>query len=103
MRELFVEQFDDGTMPGHPTVSAGFVASLEKAGDNMTGFTNLDYDIGAKWLEVLKEIAPNVTRVGVIRDPSTTTGIGQFAAIQSLARTFQVEVSPLGGRDARDI
>jgi len=103
MRELFVEQFDDGTMPGHPTVSAGFVASLAKPGGNMTGFTNLDYDIGAKWLEVLKEIAPNVTRVGVIRDPSTTTGIGQFAAIQSLARTFQVEVSPLGGRDARDI
>jgi putative tryptophan/tyrosine transport system substrate-binding protein len=84
-------------------VSAGFVASLAKPGGNMTGFTNIEYSIGAKWLELLKEIAPHVTRVGVIRDPAVTAGIGQFAAIQSAARTFGVEVSPLGGRDARDI
>ena len=84
-------------------VSAGFVVSLAKPGGNMTGFTNIDYDIGAKWLELLKEIAPDVTRVGVIRDPTTTASIGQLAAVQSVARTFGVEVSPLGGRDAKDI
>ena len=63
----------------------------------------MDYSIGAKWLEVLKEIAPHVTRIGVIRDPTITAGIGQFAAIQSSAQSLGVEVSPLGGRDARDI
>jgi putative tryptophan/tyrosine transport system substrate-binding protein len=84
-------------------VSAGFIVSLAKPGGNMTGFTNFDYDIGAKWLELLKEIAPHVTRVGVIRDPTITSGIGQFVAVQSMARTFRVEVSALGGRDAKDI
>ena len=84
-------------------VSAGFIVGLAKPGGNMTGFTNFDYDIGAKWLELLKEIAPHVTRVGVIRDPSTTSGMAQFAAVQSVARTFGVEVSALGGRDAKDI
>jgi putative ABC transport system substrate-binding protein len=59
--------------------------------------------MSAKWLEILKEIAPNVTRVGVIRDPTSTSSIGQFAAIQSAARTFRVEVSALGGRDVKDI
>ena len=84
-------------------VSAGFVASLARPGGNITGFTNIEYDIGAKWLELLKEIAPNVTRVGVIRDPTNTASIGQFAATQSVARSFGVEVTPLGGRDAKDI
>ena len=84
-------------------VSGGFVASLARPGGNITGFTNIEYDAGAKWLELLKEIAPHVTRVGVIRDPTVTTSIGQFAAVQSAARSFGVEVSPLGGRDARDI
>jgi putative ABC transport system substrate-binding protein len=84
-------------------VSAGFVASLARPGGNMTGFTNIEYDIGAKWLELLKEIAPLVTRVGVIRDPTVTASIGQFAAVQSAARSFGVEVSPLGGRDAKEI
>jgi putative ABC transport system substrate-binding protein len=84
-------------------VSAGFVASLAKPGGNMTGFTVFDYDIGAKWLELLKEIAPNLTRVGVIRDPTSTTSIGQLAAIQSAARFLRVEISPLGGQDAKDI
>ena len=84
-------------------VSAGFVASLARPGGNITGFTNIEYDIGAKWLELLKEIAPHVTRVGVIRDPTNTASIGQFAAIQSAARSFGVEVTPLGGRDAKDI
>ncbi|MFZ3251711.1 MAG: ABC transporter substrate-binding protein [Pseudolabrys sp.] len=84
-------------------VSAGFVASLAKPGGNITGFTNFDYNMGVKWLELLKEIAPNVVRVGVIRDPTVTTSIGQLAAINSVARSFGVEVSPLGGLDARDI
>jgi len=84
-------------------VSAGFVASLAKPGGNMTGFTSIDYEIGVKWLEILKEIAPNLTRVGVIRDPTVSSSIGQLAAIQSVARTFRVEVSALGGRDAKDI
>ena len=84
-------------------VSAGFVSSRAKPGGNMTGFTVFDYEIGAKWLELLKEIAPGLTRVGVIRDPSTTTGIGQLAAVQSAARLFRVEVAPLGGHDGKDI
>ena len=84
-------------------VSAGFVSSLAKPGGNMTGFSNVDYGMGAKWVELLKEIAPHVSRVGVIRDPTSTASIGQFAAIQSAARSFGLEVSPLGGRDAREI
>ena len=88
---------------GADPVSAGFVASLAKPGGNITGFTNFDYNIAAKWLELLKEIAPNVARVGVIREPTVTSSIGQLATINSVARSFGVEVSPLGGRDARDI
>ncbi|MGA8972779.1 MAG: ABC transporter substrate-binding protein [Pseudolabrys sp.] len=84
-------------------VSAGFVASLAKPSGNITGFTNIEYSIGAKWLELLKEIAPGVTRVGVIRDPAATSSIGQFGAIQSVAPSFGVELSALGGRDASEI
>jgi putative ABC transport system substrate-binding protein len=82
-------------------VTAGFVTSLAKPGGNITGFTVFDYEIGAKWLGLLKEIAPNVTRVGVIREPTSTSSIGQFGAIQSAAT--KVEVSPLGGQDSKDI
>jgi putative ABC transport system substrate-binding protein len=84
-------------------VSGGFVASLAKPGGNITGFTNVDYGFGAKWVELLKEIAPHVTRVGVVRDPTSTASIGQLGAIQTAALSFGLEVSPLGGRDARDI
>jgi putative ABC transport system substrate-binding protein len=84
-------------------VSAGFVASMAKPGGNITGFTLFDYEIGAKWLGLLKEIAPNVTRVGVIREPTSTSSIGQFGATQSAARLLKVEVSPLGGQDGKDI
>jgi putative ABC transport system substrate-binding protein len=84
-------------------VSGGFVASLAKPGGNITGFTNFDYGMAAKWLELLKEIAPYVTHVGVIRDPTATVSIAELAAIQSAGRTLGLEVSPLGGRDARDI
>ena len=61
-------------------VTAGFVASLAKPGGNITGFPNFEYGIGTKWLELLKEIAPRVTRIGVVRDPTVTSNIGQFAA-----------------------
>jgi putative tryptophan/tyrosine transport system substrate-binding protein len=84
-------------------VSAGFVDSLAKPGGNLTGFTNIEYNVGAKWLELLKEIVPSITHVGAIRDPSVTSSIGQFASIQSAAQTFGVEVIPLGGRNAKDI
>jgi ABC-type uncharacterized transport system substrate-binding protein len=84
-------------------VSGGFVASLAKPGGNITGFTPFEYGMVAKWVELLKELAPYVTHVGVIRDPSVTNSMGQLAAIQSAARSFALEVSPLGGRDARDI
>jgi len=84
-------------------VSAGIVASLAKPGGNVTGFMAFDYEIAAKWLELLKEIAPNVTRVGVIRDPTITASIGQLAAIQSAARLSRVEVVPVGGQDGKDI
>jgi putative ABC transport system substrate-binding protein len=84
-------------------VSAGFVASLAKPGANLTGFMSFDYDIAAKWLDLLKEIAPNVVRVGVIRDPTSTASIGQLSAVQSTARLSRVDVSPLGGKDGKDI
>ena len=66
-------------------VGAGFVKSLARPGGNTTGFTVFEYSVGGKWLELLKEIAPGVKRVAVIRDPSVAAGIGQFAAIQALA------------------
>lgn len=84
-------------------VSSGIVASLARPGANLTGFMPFDYEIGAKWFELLKEIAPNVTRVGAVRDPGVTASIGQLAAIQSAARVARVEVIPLGGRDSKDV
>ena len=84
-------------------VSTGIVASLANPGGNMTGFMVFDYEIAAKWLELLKEIAPSVTRVGAIRDPSVTAVIGQLSAIQSAARLSRLEVIPLGGQDGKDI
>ena len=84
-------------------VGSGLVASLAKPGGNITGFTVFDYEMGAKWLGLLKEIAPNVMRVGVIREPTSTSSIGQFGATQSAARLFKVEVSPLGGQGSKDI
>jgi putative ABC transport system substrate-binding protein len=80
-------------------VGAGFVDSLSRPGGNATGFTGFDYSIGAKWLELLKEIAPNVTRVAVIRDPETAAGVGQLAAIQSVAPSLRVELVPINLRD----
>ena len=76
-------------------VGAGLVASLARPGGNTTGFTQFEYGISGKWLELLKQIAPGVTRAAVIRDPSQFSGVGQFAAIQTVAPSFGVEVSPV--------
>jgi putative ABC transport system substrate-binding protein len=84
-------------------VGSGFVASLARPGGNTTGFASTEFGISGKWLELLKEIAPRVTRVAVLRDPTNALGIGQFAAIQSVAPSFGVELSPIDVRDAREI
>jgi putative tryptophan/tyrosine transport system substrate-binding protein len=80
-------------------VAAGFVASLARPGGNATGFTTSEYGISAKWLELLKEIAPGVTRAAVLRDPTIAAGLGQLASIQSAAPSFGVELSPIDVRD----
>src|SRR5262249_7972503 len=79
--------------------SAGFVAHPAQPGGNATGFTIYEYSMSGKWLELLKEIAPGVTRVAVLRDPTVASGIGQFGAIQIVAPSLGVEVRPLGVRD----
>ena len=84
-------------------VGAGFVDSLARPGGNATGFMPFEYSMGGKWLELLKQIAPGVTRVAVLRDPANAAGIGQFAAIQAVAPSLRVEVSPVNVRDAGEI
>jgi putative tryptophan/tyrosine transport system substrate-binding protein len=76
-------------------VGAGFIDSLARPGGNITGFTQFDYSIAAKWLALLKEIAPNTTRAAVLRDPAITAGIGQWATIQSVSSSVGIEVSPI--------
>ena len=84
-------------------VGAGFVASLARPGGNATGFTSFEYGMTGKWPELLKEIAPRVTRVALLRDPTTPQGTGQFGAIQSVAPSLGLEVSPVNVRDAGEI
>jgi len=84
-------------------VSGGFVESLARPGGNTTGFLLFEYGISGKWLELLKEIAPRVTRVAVLRDPTQSGGTGQLGAIQSAASQLGVEFRPVGVRDAREI
>jgi ABC-type uncharacterized transport system substrate-binding protein len=84
-------------------VGAGFVASLAQPGGNVTGFTIYEYSMSGKWLELLKEIAPRVTRAAVMRDPAVASGIGQFGAIQALAPSLGVELHPVDPRDAGEI
>jgi len=84
-------------------VGAGFVDSLARPGGKATGFVLFEYSIGAKWLELLKEIAPNVTRVAVIRDPAIAAGIGQFGAIQSVAPSLGVELTAVNVSDPGEI
>ena len=84
-------------------VGAGFVASLARPGGNATGFMQFEYSLSAKWPELLKEIAPGVTRVAVLRDHTIASGIGQFGAIQSAAPSLRMEAIPINVRDAGEI
>jgi putative ABC transport system substrate-binding protein len=84
-------------------VGAGFVANLAHPGGNTTGFTSFEYGISAKWLELLKEIDPRITRVAVLRDSSNPAGIGQMAAMQGAAASLKVEMRPVGVRDVAEI
>jgi putative ABC transport system substrate-binding protein len=84
-------------------VGAGFVDSLARPGGNATGFITFEYGLAAKWPELLKEIAPGTTRAAVLRDPTITSGIGQFAAIQTAAPSLGMEIVPVNVRDAGEI
>jgi putative tryptophan/tyrosine transport system substrate-binding protein len=84
-------------------VGGGYVESLAQPGGNVTGFASTDYGPSGKWLELLKEIAPRVTRAAVLRDPTTASGPGQFGAIQSVAPSLRMEVRPLDVRDGDEI
>jgi putative ABC transport system substrate-binding protein len=84
-------------------VGAGLVASLARPGRNATGFTSPEYGFSGKWVELLKEIAPGATRVAVLRDAATTSGIGMLGAIQSVASSFRMELTPVGVNDADEI
>jgi len=84
-------------------VGVGFVESLARPGGNATGFMNFEYGMGGKWVELLKQLAPGVTRVAVLRDPAQGTGTSQFAAIQAVAPSIGVEVSPVNMRDPGEI
>jgi putative tryptophan/tyrosine transport system substrate-binding protein len=84
-------------------VGAGFIESLARPGGNITGFLSFEYSLSAKWLELLKEIAPGVTVVGVLRDPAIPSGPGQWGAIQSVASSFGVELRPINVDDASEI
>ena len=84
-------------------VAAGFVDSLARPGGNATGFMDFEYGMAGKWLELLKQIAPGVTRVAVLRDPATPTGPAQFGVIQAVAPSLGMEVIPVNVRDAPEI
>ena len=84
-------------------VGAGFVDSLARPGGNTTGFMALEYGVGAKWLELLKAVAPSVTRVAVVRDAAVSAGLGFFGAIQAVAPRFRVELTPVNLRDSGEI
>jgi len=84
-------------------VGSGIVASLSRPGGNATGLTPNEFGMSVKWLELLKQIAPKVTRAAVLRDPANPAGIGQFGAIQGVAPSFGVEISPIGVDDAEQI
>src|SRR5579863_3733793 len=84
-------------------VGSGLVESLAHPGGNVTGFMQFDYSLSGKWLELLKQVAPGTVRVGVVRDATIPSGIGQFAVIQSVAGSFGVDVIPIGTRDANEI
>jgi putative ABC transport system substrate-binding protein len=84
-------------------VGAGIVDSLAHPGGNASGFMIYEYNLGAKWMELLKEIAPRVTRVAIIRNAANPAGVAQFAALQNAAQSLGVQASPINVRDAREI
>jgi putative ABC transport system substrate-binding protein len=84
-------------------VGAGFVDTMARPGGNATGFVQFEYSLSGKWLELLKQIAPGLTRAAILRDPNIPSGIGQFAIIQSVAPSFGVEVGAINVRDAGEI
>ena len=84
-------------------VGAGFVTSLDRPGGNATGFLMFEYGLSGKWLELLKQIAPGVTRAAVVRDPGVASGIGQFAAVQAVAPSLGVDLTPIDARNASEI
>ena len=84
-------------------VGGGWIESLARPGGNVTGFSSYEFSISAKWLELLKDIAPDLKRVAVIRDASVPAGSGGFAAIQTGAASFNIELTPVGVRDADEI
>jgi ABC-type uncharacterized transport system substrate-binding protein len=84
-------------------VGAGYIDSLARPGGNATGFTNFEYGISGKWLELLKQIAPSVTRAAILRDPAIASGTGQWGAIQAVAPWVGVEVIPVNMRDTGEI
>src|SRR5262249_54151507 len=84
-------------------VGAGFVDSLARPGGNATGFMSVEFGIGGKWLELLKEIAPNVSRVAVLRDPAIPSGPAQFGIIQAAAPSLGMAINPLNMRNASEI
>jgi ABC-type uncharacterized transport system substrate-binding protein len=84
-------------------VGAGFIDSLARPGGNATGFLLYEYSMAAKWLEFLKQIAPNVSRAAVLRDATTPSGTGQFAAIQAVAPSLKIDTMPVNLRDAREL
>ena len=83
-------------------VGSGLIASMSRPGGNATGFVIFEYALAAKWLQLLKEVAPGVTRAAVLRDPNSAAGIGQFAAIQAVA-PIDLELSAIDLRDAGEI
>jgi putative tryptophan/tyrosine transport system substrate-binding protein len=84
-------------------VGAGFVQSMARPGGSITGFSNFEYSMSGKWAELLKQIAPRVTRAVVFRDPMSAAGIGQFAAVRSVAQSLNIELTPLDVRDTAEI
>ena len=84
-------------------VGSGFVKSLARPGGNITGFTQFEYSLAAKWVELLKQIAPRVTRAAVVRDPTRGPGIGQFAVVQAIAPSLGIELSPINSLDISEM
>jgi putative tryptophan/tyrosine transport system substrate-binding protein len=84
-------------------VGSGLIASMAHPGGNVTGFTQFEYSLAGKWLELLKEIAPNVSRVAVLRDATRGPGIGQFAVIQAMAPPHRVELTPINAGDPAEM